>query len=106
MTLLNFHKRMNNGKPEKWEIDGSPMSVNTWIHTEANSDHGHIKVARIHHGSKTEREIDYQANLIKNAPETLYKLQEVIKILKIIPEYTEDQYIVDVINHAIKDFGW
>ncbi len=94
---------MNNHKPEKWEIEET--SVNTWIQTEANKDHGHIKVARIFHGNKRESEIDYQANLIMNAPETLYKLQEVIKVLKTIPDYTKDQDIVDIINQAIKDFS-
>jgi len=81
------------------------MRVNTWIHTEANNNHGHIKVARIHHGGKTDKEIDYQANLIKNAPETLYKLQEIIKVLKTIPDATEDQVIVEVINQAIRNFS-
>ncbi len=95
---------MNNNKPEKWEIE-STMSVNTWIQTEANKDHGHIKIARIHHGSKTEKEIEHQAFLIMNAPETLYKLQRVIEVLKILP-YTEDENVVNVINQAIKDFGW
>ncbi len=96
---------MNNNKPEKWEIE-STMGVNTWIQTEANKDHGHIKVARIHHGGKTDKEIEHQAFLIMNAPETLYKFEEVMKVLKTIPDYTKDQDIVNIINQAIKDFGW
>ena len=95
---------MNNNKPEKWELDESDLNINTWIQTEANSLHGHVKVARIYHGNKTGNVIDYQANLIMNAPETLYKLQEVIKILKLIPEYTQDQVMVDMVNAVIKDF--
>ncbi len=94
------------GKPGKWEIDGSSLGVNTWIHTEANKDHGHIKVARIYHGGKTDKEIEDQAFLIMNAPETLYKFEEVMKVLKTIPDYTKDQDIVNIINQAIKDFGW
>ena len=94
-----------NTQPTTWEVE-STMGVSTWIHTEANSDHGHIKIARIHHGDKTDKEIDYQANLIASAPETLYKLQEVIKVLKTIPDYTNNQEVVNIINHVIKDFGW
>jgi len=96
---------MNNNKPEKWEIDESDMKINTWTQTEANSDHGHVRVARVHHGDKMGNVIDYEANLIMNAPETLYKLQEVIKILKTIPDHTKDQTVVDIINQAIEDFS-
>ncbi len=92
---------------EKWEIDESDLHVNTWIQTEANGQHGHIRVARIYHGDKQKIDIAKCANLIVEAPVTFYNLQGTLKVLKSIAKNMELSRKVtsEMAKQAIKDFS-
>ena len=69
---------------EKFEIEENENAINTWIQTDANEYHGHIKIARIYHGDKQPSEVARLAKLLRAAPELLKDLKEALDWISLL----------------------